>query len=55
MRWLSAVDMQLHPSRSHKVAVGSTPAQRRDGERIGVDFLGEQGDGCVGGLADDFG
>jgi len=38
-----------------KVTVGSTPAQRRDGERIGVDFLGEQGDGCVGGLANDFG
>ncbi len=38
-----------------KVAMGPTSAQRRDGASIGVDFLGEQGDGGVGGSADDFG
>jgi len=38
-----------------KVAMGTTTSKRRDGASIGVDFLGEQGDGCIGWLAADFG
>ena len=38
-----------------KVAMGTTTSKRRDGASIGIDFLGEQGDGCVGWLAADFG
>jgi len=38
-----------------EVAVGSTTPKQRNGVSIGIDFSGEQGDGCVGWLADDFG